>query len=250
MLQTFLVVRSNTNLLLAGSAALTSSIPIPEATQDVKLSHLEIIKAKPKRKAAEKTPSPPKRQKVMGPLLIGPLDPQVHVADCLQFNLTPEERVPFKGMTPSESLNMAYELIARASVCLNYAAGTTKPLLVAELETATHSLNQLKKENATLTARIEELTKPAEDDRVKAKNALDASQKEVTSLQLSVDTLQSDLQKAMSLNDELLKDKNAALAERDDLLKEKSALEDQVCQERELGFNQGIGQCIIFSKPS
>lgn len=67
-------------------------------------------------------------------------------------------------MTPSESLNMAYELIARANVCLNYTAGTTKPLLVFELEATTKSLEDVKKENIALALRIEEITKAVEDD--------------------------------------------------------------------------------------
>ncbi|XP_022640577.1 uncharacterized protein LOC111242296 [Vigna radiata var. radiata] len=149
-------------------------------------------------------------------------------------------------MTLSEAYNMGYKLIMRAGVCMNYAAGTTKPLLVVELEAANQQVADLKKDNTALTARVEELTKAAEDAKIKAKAALDASQKKVVSLQSSVETLQTDLDKAKSDNAELLKDKVSALAERDTLLKEKLALEDQVCQERELGFQQGIGQCHYF----
>lgn len=149
-------------------------------------------------------------------------------------------------MTPSESLNMAYELIARASVCLNYTAGTTKPLLVAKLEAAMKSLEDTKKENTALALRIEELTKAAEDDRVVVNEKLKQSQKDAASLRLSVDTLQLDLQKATAKQEELLKEKNSALTERDNLIAEKSALEDQVCQQRELGFQQGIGKCHYY----
>lgn len=74
-------------------------------------------------------------------------------------------------------------------MCLSYTAGTTKPLLVAELEATTKNLEDVKKENTALTQRIEEITKAAEDDRVKAENKPKESQKEVASLKLSVDTL-------------------------------------------------------------
>ncbi|WVZ14217.1 hypothetical protein V8G54_011783 [Vigna mungo] len=228
-----------------GSANVTLTT-LSKVTEDVKVAQPKAIRTKPKRKAAEKTPSPPKRQKTKGPLLTGPLDPQAHVSDLLQYNLTPEERAPFKGMTPSESYNMAYELMARASVCMNYAAGTTKPLLVTELETATDKVNELTKSNAALTARIEELTKAVEGARIKSKTALEASRKEVVSLQSSIDTLQADLRTANSLNDELLRDKEAIITEQDDLLKDKSTWEDEVCRVRELGFQQGIGQCHYF----
>lgn len=77
---------------------------------------------------------------------------------------------------------------------------------------------------------------------------LKESQKEVASLKSSVDTLQLDLQKATSKYNELMKDKNAVLTERDSLAADKTSLKDKVCQERELGFNQGITQCHYFFK--
>lgn len=52
------------------------------------------------------------------------------------------------------------------SIYLNYSVGTTKPLLVSELETAQKDLEILKKKNIVLTLRAEEITKSAEDDRV------------------------------------------------------------------------------------
>lgn len=84
---------------------------IQEAAIDVKPNDPEVSKSKTKRKTQEKSLSPPKRRKTNAPLLTGPLDPNVHVADRLRFNLSVKEKKPFKGMTPSESLNMAYELM-------------------------------------------------------------------------------------------------------------------------------------------
>ncbi|XP_022632808.1 uncharacterized protein LOC111240951 [Vigna radiata var. radiata] len=208
----------------------------------------EVPKNKTKRKTQEKSHSPPKRRKTSTPLLTGPLDRNVHVVDRLQFNLNAEEKKPFKGMTPSESLNMAYELIARASVCLNYTARMNKPMLVTELETTMKSLEETKKENTALALRIDELTKAAKNDRVKADNKLKESRKETVALKLSVDTLKLELQKATTKQEKLIKEKNVALTERDGLATEKATLEDQVCQERELGFNQGIAQCHYFFK--
>lgn len=208
---------------------------------DTKPTDLVATKSKRKRKAPhEKTPSPPKRRKTTTPLLTGPLDPNVHVVDRLQFNLNAEERKPFKGMTPSESFNIAYELIARASVCLNYTVGTTKPLLVAELEAATKDLEAARKENTTLSLRIEEITNASEDERLKAADNLKKVQGEVSSLQRSVDDLKLDLQKATAKHEELVKERDAAITERDNLRAENESLGDEVFQERQLGFEQGI----------
>lgn len=183
-------------------------------------------------------------------MLTGPLDPNVHVADRLQFNLNAEEKKPFKGMTPSQSLNMAYELIAQASVCLNYTVGTTKPLLVTELENAQKELAALKEKNDTLSHRLEELTKSAEDEKTKATTALQESKNQVAALKRSNDTLTLDLQKANTNNTQLVKEKETMTAERDKLLLENASLEDQVCEEQKLGFEQGIAQChCIFNTP-
>lgn len=135
-----------------------AALKIHDAVEDSKPTVTIAAKPKGKRKQSlEKTLSHPKKRKMSGPLLAGPLDPNVHVADRLQFNLNAEEKKPFKEMTPSELLNMAYELIARASICMNYFVGTTKPLLVSELETAQQDLEKAQKENTTLTTRIEEI---------------------------------------------------------------------------------------------
>lgn len=181
---------STPSRLVKPALKLSSSIP-PDNTKPI---DVDAIKNKSKRKLAqEKTPSPPKRRKTNSPLLTDPLDPNVHVADRLQYNLSAKEKQPFKGMTPSESLNMAYELISRASVCLNFTVGTTKPLLVAELEAAQKDLKTVREENAKLTLCIEELTKTAEDDRNKATENLKKAQNEVASLKQSTDTLKLEL---------------------------------------------------------
>lgn len=204
-------------------------------------------KTKGKRKQTqEKTPSPPKKRKVFGPLLSGSLDQNVHVPDRLQFKLTPEEKKTFKEMSPSESLNMAYELMARASVCLNYSVGTTKPLLVSELETAHKDLATTKKEISSLTERLEKAQKSAEDDQTKAADALLEAQNEVNRLKQSIDTLTLDLQKSSAQTKQVTKERNATIVDRVKLAADYSALEDEVCEERQRGFEQGIAQCHHF----
>lgn len=222
-----------------------SNTTLPSA--DTKPNDLDASKNKPKRKPTqEKTPSPPKKKKDEYSLLTGPLDPNVHVSSLLQFNLNAEEKKPFKGMSPSESLNMAYELIAQASVCLNYTVGTTRPLLITKLENAHKDLEVVRKDNTTLSHRIEEMTKDTEDERVKAADNLKKAQGEVSSLQRSVDTLKLDLQKAITQYEELTKERDTAVTERDKLATENASLGDEVCQERQLGFEQGIAQCHCF----
>lgn len=208
-----------------------SNTTLPSA--DTKPNDLDASKNKPKRKPTqEKTPSPPKKKKDEYSLLTGPLDPNVHVSSLLQFNLNAEEKKPFKGMSPSESLNMAYELIAQASVCLNYTVGTTRPLLITKLENAHKDLEVVRKDNTTLSHRIEEMTKDTEDERVKAADNLKKAQGEVSSLQRSVDTLKLDLQKAITQYEELTKERDTAVTERDKLATENASLGDEVCQER------------------
>lgn len=129
---------------------------------------------------------------------------------------------------------------------MNYTVGTNKPLLVAELETALKDLETLKKENTTLSLRIEEITKAAEDDRVKVANSLKKAQDEVTQLKRSADTLKLDLQKASSQNQELIKERDAAITNQDRVAVENAALGDEVCKERQRGFDQGIAQCYYF----
>lgn len=140
-------------------------------------------KGKTKRKSTQdKIPSPAKRKKTNSPLLSSVLDPNVHVSDRLQFNLNVEEKKPFKVMTPVESLNMAYELIARASVCLNYTAGTSMPLVFVELEKAHKELDEIKATNTNLSSRIEEITKIAEDNQLEAERKLKEAQNKASSL--------------------------------------------------------------------
>lgn len=171
---------SKTTPHLAPSCNVNAALKISDSQTPyavVKPADPDSSKSEIKRKIAQdKGPSSQKKRKISGPLLFDPLDPNVHVADRLQYNLTPEERKPFKEMSLSESLNMAYELIARASVCMNYFAGTTKPLLVAELEVARKDLETAKKENAKLSCHLEEVEKTTEDDREKAATALTEAQ--------------------------------------------------------------------------
>lgn len=59
-----------------------SSTILPDDTKPI---DVDVVKNKPKRKSAqEKTPSPPKKRKMNAPLLTGPLDPNVFIADRLQ----------------------------------------------------------------------------------------------------------------------------------------------------------------------
>lgn len=80
----------------------------------------------------------------------------MHVAERLQFNLTPEENKPFKGMSRGEALDMAYELNAWASICMNYAADSTKSLLAEELDTVRQDLDAVEKKNTELSCCPEE----------------------------------------------------------------------------------------------
>lgn len=143
-------------------------------------------------------------------------------------------------MTPCESLDIAYELMARASVCLNYSAGTTKPPLVSELETTNKNLETAKEEISTLTERLEKANKLAEDERVKAAATLLESQNEVKHLQQSVDSLTLDLQQSSTQIKQVTKERDVAIADRDKATIEYSTLEDEVCEERQRGFEQGI----------
>lgn len=149
-------------------------------------------------------------------------------------------------MTPTEYLDMAYELLARASICLNYSVGTTKPLLVSELENANKSLATAKKEISILTERLEKANKLAEDDRVKAAATLLESKNEVKRLQQFVDSLTLSLQQSSSQVKQITEERDFALADRDRLTSEYSALEDEICEERQRGFEQGIAQCHYF----
>lgn len=147
-------------------------------------------------------------------------------------------------MTPRESLDMAYELMARASVCLNYSAGATKPL--SELEIAKKDLEAAKKEISTLTERLEKANKLAEDDRVKVVATLLESQNEVKHLQQSVDSLTLDLQQSSVQTKQITEERDVALADQDKVIADYSTLEDEFCEERQRGFQQGIAQCHYF----
>ncbi|XP_022642122.1 uncharacterized protein LOC111242562 [Vigna radiata var. radiata] len=201
-----------------------------------------------KRSAQEKTPSPTKRKRNSDALLTGPLDPNIHVSDRLEFNLTPEEREPFKKLTPSKASDMAYELLSRAGICLNYDVGTTKPLLVSELEISNKKLEKPQEDVALLTEGLEKANKKAEDDRAKAAASLLKSQNEVKRLQQSVDSLSLSLQQSSNQIKQLTSKKAATIADRDKSLVDFATLEDELCEERQRGFEQGIAQCHYFFK--
>ncbi|BAU01527.1 hypothetical protein VIGAN_11078000 [Vigna angularis var. angularis] len=187
-----------------------------------------------------------KKRKITGPVLFGPLDPLIHVAERLQYNPTPEEKIPFKRMSPGEASDMAYELIARASVCMNYAAGSTKSLLTEELDTVRQDLEASQKKNAELTRHLEEIMKIAEDNRAKVASALTQAQDDLRQLKRTSDDLKLDFQKATSQNQALMKERDALVAVRDKLTTENLSLGDDICNERLTGFEQGIAQCRYF----
>lgn len=181
------------------AAPSSSALPAPLTVPKTDESKPIVISSGPrtksrKRPSQEKTPSPPKKKKLSSRLLTGLLDPNMHVSDRLEFNLSPEEREPFKKLTPSEASDMAYEFLSRAGICMNYAAGTTKPLLVSELEISNNQLTKAKEEVSSLTERLEKANKLLEDERVKAAASLLESQQEAKRLQESVDSLTLSLQ--------------------------------------------------------
>ncbi|KOM55380.1 hypothetical protein LR48_Vigan10g127200 [Vigna angularis] len=92
-----------------------------------------------------------KRKVPDGPLLVGPFDSTVHLADCLEYRLNPEENKLFHGMTTGEAVDLAYELNVRANLCLAYAAGSAKSILAEELESARLDVAKAKKSNEDLT---------------------------------------------------------------------------------------------------
>lgn len=78
---------------------------------------------------------------------------------------------------------------------------------------------------------------------MKAATALKNAQDEVTQLKQSIDTLKLDLQKASNQNKELIKEKDSLQVDRDKLVVENLTLGDEVCDESQRGFEQGIAQC-------
>lgn len=92
-----------------------------------------------------------------GPLLTASLDLNVRIVERLQYNRTPEEKKPFIGMSPTEALDMTYELSAQANICMNYATGSTKSLVAEELDVVRQDLETTQKENTELSRRLKEL---------------------------------------------------------------------------------------------
>ncbi|KOM29349.1 hypothetical protein LR48_Vigan647s001000 [Vigna angularis] len=163
-----------------------------------------------------------KKRKITGPLLSGPLDPH--------------------------ALNMAYELTARANICMNYAAGSTKSLLAEELDTVRQELESSKKANVELSLRLEDALKVAEDGRVKATTALTQAQDDLRKLRRSNDDLKLELQQSASQYQALVKEKDALLSDRDKLAAENLSLGDEIYNELLIDFEQGIAQCHYFFK--
>ncbi|KOM49241.1 hypothetical protein LR48_Vigan08g006800 [Vigna angularis] len=108
-----------------------------------------------------------------GPLLIGTLDPNVQVANCTQFNLSPKEKTFFKGMTAKVATDMDYELRIRSNICMAYTIGTPKGIVsTEELQVVQQDLEAALKANEELDQYLEETQKTNEENRKKAMTAL------------------------------------------------------------------------------
>ncbi|KOM25938.1 hypothetical protein LR48_Vigan205s007500 [Vigna angularis] len=242
------------------SKIVTQKAPLSHVNPALKLSENEkpsLVPAKPssagvpkddtKRKLSRDKPvSFNKKRKITSPLLSGPLDPLVHVAKWLQYNLTPKEKIPFKWMSTGKALDMAYELNARASICMNYAAGSTKSLLSEELDIVRQELETSQKENAELSRCLEEALKAFEESREKAATALTQAQDDLRQLKRTNDDLKLNLHKATSQYQTLVKERDSLVFARDKLTAENLSLEDEIYNERLTGFEQGIAQCHYF----
>lgn len=105
-----------------------------------------------------------KRRTHKGPLLAGPFDHSVNLADRLEYRLNSAEKKLFQGMIIGEVVNMAYELNVRANLCLAYATGSTNSIIAEEMELARLDLEKAQKSNEELNLHIEELQKVAEEE--------------------------------------------------------------------------------------
>lgn len=106
------------------------------------------------------------------------------------------------------------------------------------------------KANEDLSRRLEEVLKQVEDDREKDATTLAKAQNEGRLLQRSNDVLRLDLLKGNEKNKDLVKDrdtllnkKEGFLADLEKLTVENKFLGEEICNERLLGFDQGIAQC-------
>ncbi|KOM41327.1 hypothetical protein LR48_Vigan04g152500 [Vigna angularis] len=189
-----------------------------------------------------------KRKVPEGPLMAGPFDSTVHLADRLEYRLDPEENKLLHGMTTGEVVDLAYELNVRSNLCLAYAAGSAKSIIAEELEVARLDLEKAKKSNEDLTRRVEELQKMAEDERQKASVILAKARNAARQLQKVNDDLKSDLQKSAIQITDLTRERDALAATQAKMTVENKALGDDVCNERFRGFEQGIAQCHYFFK--
>ncbi|KOM37569.1 hypothetical protein LR48_Vigan03g095100 [Vigna angularis] len=176
-----------------------------------------------------------KKKTLEGPLCTGPLDPSLSIVERLQYNLQPDEKKPFREMSPSEALDMAYEL-----------TGAAKSLMVEELETARQDLEAAQKENINLLLRLIETLKIAEDDCTKATTSLTQAKNTNRQLKRENDTLKLDLQKASTQNDELMKERDSLIVDQKKLAAKNEYLARAMCDERLHGFDQGIAQCHYF----
>lgn len=61
-----------------------------------------------------------------------------------------------------------------------------------------------------------------------------------------MDNLQLDLLKVTAQHDKVSKERDAMEVERDKLVAENASLGDEICAERQLGFDQGVAQCHYF----
>lgn len=89
-------------------------------------------------------------------MITGPLDPNMRIANHLQYNLDPEEKKPFKGIIVEEALDMAYEMNILSNLCMAYAAGPAKSFTAEELETTRQDLENSQKANEDLARHLEE----------------------------------------------------------------------------------------------
>lgn len=112
----------------------------------------------------------------------------------------------------------------------------------------TKKLEKEKEEITSLTEGLEKANKLAEDERIKVVASLLESQNEMKRLQQSIDSLTLNLQQFSNQIKKLTSEKDTALADRDKSLADYAALEDELCEERQRRFEQGIAQCHYFFK--
>ncbi|KOM29888.1 hypothetical protein LR48_Vigan831s000600 [Vigna angularis] len=200
----------------------------PSSTPSVVQVNDEASQGGEKRKAVKDksvSSSKKKKRKVSdGPLLAGPFDSTVHLADRLEYRLNPEEKKLFHGMTTGEAVDLAYELNVRANLCLAYAAGSAKSILAEELESARLDLTKAQKSNEDLTRRVEQLQKMVEEERKKASTTLTQARSTARQLQKVNEELKSDLENGVTQITNLTKERDALASTQTKLTAENKAL--------------------------